>query len=438
MLDFSKAKKIVENIDPLRLNGKVLQSVGIVMESQGPSCRVGELCRVRSLDRENEILAEVVGFRGERTLLMPLGERSGIELGSEVIALGKEMKIKVGEDLLGRVLDALGRPMDGKGPIEGETEYPLDREPPPPLDRKPIREVLPLGIKAIDGVLTCGKGQRVGIFSGSGVGKSTLLGMIARYAQSDVNVIALVGERGREVKEFIEKDLGEEGLRRSCLVVATSDKAPLLRIKAAFCATAIAEYFRDKGKDVLFLMDSVTRLAMAQRELGLAVGEPPTTRGYTPSVFTLLPRLMERTGNSQQGSITALYTVLVEGDDMNEPIADAVRAILDGHIVLSRNLSFEGHYPSIDVLQSVSRLMPDITDKRQQHMAQKLREVLATYREAEDLINIGAYERGSNPRIDYALAMIDRVREFLRQEIEESFSWEETQALLFQLFEGEE
>jgi flagellum-specific ATP synthase len=369
---------------------------------------------------------------------MPLGERSGIELGSEVIALGKEMKIKVGEDLLGRVLDALGRPMDGKGPIEGETEYPLDREPPPPLDRKPIREVLPLGIKAIDGVLTCGKGQRVGIFAGSGVGKSTLLGMIARYAQSDVNVIALVGERGREVKEFIEKDLGEEGLRRSCLVVATSDKAPLLRIKAAFCATAIAEYFRDKGKDVLFLMDSVTRLAMAQRELGLAVGEPPTTRGYTPSVFTLLPRLMERTGNSQQGSITALYTVLVEGDDMNEPIADAVRAILDGHIVLSRNLSFEGHYPSIDVLQSVSRLMPDITDKRQQHMAQKLREVLATYREAEDLINIGAYERGSNPRIDYALAMIDRVREFLRQEIEESFSWEETQALLFQLFEGEE
>jgi len=437
VLDFSRVKRIVEDIDPLRLNGKVLQSVGIVMESQGPSCRVGELCRVRSLDRENEILAEVVGFRGERTLLMPLGERNGIELGSEVIALGKEMKIKVGEDLLGRVLDALGRPMDGKGPVEGETEYPLDCEPPPPLDRKPIREVLPLGIKAIDGVLTCGKGQRVGIFAGSGVGKSTLLGMIARYAQSDVNVIALVGERGREVKEFIEKDLGEEGLRRSCLVVATSDKAPLLRIKAAFCATAIAEYFRDKGKDVLFLMDSVTRLAMAQRELGLAVGEPPTTRGYTPSVFTLLPRLMERTGNSRRGSITALYTVLVEGDDMNEPIADAVRAILDGHIVLSRKLSFEGHYPSIDVLQSISRLMPDITDEKQQQMAQKLREILATYSEAEDLINIGAYEQGSNPRIDYALTMIDRVKKFLRQEVGESFSWEETQAFLSQLFEGE-
>ncbi len=435
MFDFSKAKEIVENIDPLRLNGKILQSVGIVMESQGPSCRVGELCRIRARDKESEILAEVVGFREEKTLLMPLGERNGIELGSDVIALGKEMKVKVGKGLLGRVLDALGRPMDGKGPIEGETEYPIDCEPPPPLHRRPIKEVLPLGIKAIDGMLTCGKGQRVGIFAGSGVGKSTLLGMIARYAQSDVNVIALVGERGREVKEFIEKDLGEEGLRRSCLVVATSDKAPLLRIKAALCATAIAEYFRDEGKDVLFLMDSVTRLAMAQRELGLAVGEPPTTRGYTPSVFTLLPRLMERTGNSQRGSITALYTVLVEGDDMNEPIADAVRSILDGHIVLSRKLSFEGHYPSIDVLQSISRLMPDITDKEQQQRAQKLREILATYSEAEDLINIGAYERGSNPRIDYALEMIDKVRNFLRQEVEKSFSWEETQALLSQLFE---
>ncbi|MGB9553488.1 MAG: FliI/YscN family ATPase, partial [bacterium] len=376
----------------------------------------------------------VVGFRGERTLLMPLGEKNGIEMGSEVVALGKKGKIRVGDGLLGRVLDALGNPIDGKGPVEGETEYPLDNEPPSPLERRRIVEVLPLGIKAIDGILTCGRGQRVGIFAGSGVGKSTLLGMIARHAQSEVNVIALVGERGREVKEFIERDLQEEGMKKSCVVVATSDKAPLLRIKAAFCATAIAEYFRDRGKDVLFMMDSVTRLAMAQRELGLAVGEPPTTRGYTPSVFALLPRLMERTGTSGKGTITALYTVLVEGDDMNDPIADTARSILDGHVVLSRKLSFEGHYPAIDILQSVSRLMPEITEESHQRLAQRLREVLAVYREAEDLVNIGAYERGSNPRIDYALSMIDRVKAFLRQGIGEHFSFEETLSQLRALF----
>ncbi|MEN3186381.1 MAG: flagellar protein export ATPase FliI [Atribacterota bacterium] len=434
MIDLRKLTQKIEDLDPLRLNGKVLQSVGVVVEAQGPACRVGEICKIRSLDGENEVLAEVVGFRGERTLLMPLGEKNGIEMGSEVIALGKRGKIKVGEGFLGRVFDALGNPIDGKGPVEGEAEYPLDNEPPSPLERKRIREVLPLGIKAIDGILTCGKGQRVGIFAGSGVGKSTLLGMIARHAQSEVNVIALVGERGREVKEFIERDLQEEGMKKSCVIVATSDKAPLLRIKAAFCATALAEYFRDQGRDVLFMMDSVTRLAMAQRELGLAVGEPPTTRGYTPSVFALLPRLMERTGTSGAGTITALYTVLVEGDDMNDPIADTARSILDGHIVLSRKLSFEGHYPAIDILQSVSRLMPDITEEAHQHLAQRLREILAVYREAEDLVNIGAYERGSNPRIDYALSMIERVKAFLRQGIGEYFSFEDTLRELFELF----
>ncbi|MCS7241158.1 flagellar protein export ATPase FliI [Candidatus Caldatribacterium sp.] len=434
MLDVAKIRQRLKEIETLRVNGKVVQSVGIVIEAQGPSCRVGDICAIRSREGEREVLAEVVGFRGERTLLMPLGDRNGIELGSEVIALGRRGGVKVGMGLLGRVLNALGEPIDGKGPFEVEGEYPLECDPPNPLSRRRIRDILPLGIRAIDAVLTCGKGQRVGIFAGSGVGKSTLLGMIARRAQSEVNVIALVGERGREVKEFIERDLQEEGLRRSCIVVATSDQAPLLRIKAAFCATAIAEYFRDKGKDVLFMMDSVTRLAMAQRELGLAVGEPPTTRGYTPSVFTMLPRLMERTGNFAQGTITALYTVLVEGDDMNDPVADTVRSILDGHIVLSRKLSFAGHYPAIDVLQSVSRLMPDITTHRHQAMAQKLREVLAVYQDAEDLINIGAYERGSNPRIDYALSMIDRVREFLRQGIEEPAPFEETMRRLEELF----
>lgn len=436
MIDWKKLIQKLEEMDSLRINGKVLQAVGVVIEAQGPVCRVGEICTVRSLSEEKEVLAEVVGFRGERTLLMPLGERNGIEMGSEVIALGRKGNIKVGVALLGRVLDALGNPIDGKGPIEGEVEYPFDREPPSPLERQRIKEVLPLGIKSIDGILTCGKGQRVGIFAGSGVGKSTLLGMIARHAQSEVNVIALVGERGREVKEFIERDLQEEGMKRSCVVVATSDKAPLLRIKAVFCATAIAEYFRDQGCDVLLMVDSVTRLAMAQRELGLAVGEPPTTRGYTPSVFALLPRLMERTGTSKKGTITALYTVLVEGDDMNDPIADTARSILDGHIVLSRKLSFEGHYPAIDVLQSVSRLMPEITTPDHQRWAQKLREILSVYQEAEDLVNIGAYKHGSNPRIDYALSMIEKVKTFLRQDIGEHFSFSETLSLLEELFQG--
>ncbi|MDI3530362.1 MAG: flagellum-specific synthase [Candidatus Atribacteria bacterium] len=436
MLEIKRLKAKLESIDTLRLNGKVQRAVGIVIESKGPACKVGELCQIRSLDTQSEILAEVVGFRDAQTLLMPLGERNGIEPGSDVVALGKELRVRVGEELLGRVIDGLGKPLDDRGCIEGQDEYPLDNEPPNPLQRKRISEVLPMGVKAIDALLTCGKGQRVGIFAGSGVGKSTLLGMIARNAQSDVNVIALIGERGREVREFIEKDL-KEGLSKSCVVVATSDRPPLQRIKAAFTACAIAEYFRDQGKDVLFLMDSVTRLAMAQRELGLAIGEPPTTRGYTPSVFALLPRFFERLGTSHQGSITALCTVLVEGDDMNDPVADTVRGILDGHIVLSRKLSFEGHYPAIDILQSISRLMPDITSKEQQRAAQKVREILATYREAEDLINIGAYQRGSNPRIDYALEKIEAVKAFLRQDVEEAFTYDMTLQLLFNLFEVE-
>ncbi|MDK2896261.1 MAG: flagellum-specific synthase [Candidatus Atribacteria bacterium] len=434
MFEVELLKKKINELNPLRLNGKILKSVGIVLESQGPSCPVGEVCQIRSSGRETGILAEVVGFREDKTLLMPLGERNGIEPGSEVISLGREVTVRAGRGLLGRVLGALGEPIDGRGPLEWEREYPLEQEPPNPLERKRIDQVLPFGIRAIDGALTCGKGQRVGIFSGSGVGKSTLLGMIARNAKSDVNVIALVGERGREVKEFIERDLGEEGLKKSCLVVATSDKAPLLRIKAAFSATAIAEYFRDQGLDVLFMMDSVTRLALAQREVGLAVGEPPTTRGYTPSVFTLLPRLMERMGTSSRGTITALYTVLVEGDDMNEPIADTVRGILDGHLVLSRKLSFAGHYPAIDVLQSISRLMPEITTPEHQAVAQKLRQVLAVYQEAEDLVNIGAYEPGSNPQIDYALRMIQPVNQFLRQGVWEKVDFQGTLEQLFALF----
>ncbi len=434
MFEIGRLKARLNSIDTLRLNGRVQRAVGIVIESKGPSCKVGELCQIRSLDMQSEILAEVVGFRDAQTLLMPLGERNGIEPGSEVVALGKELRVRVGEGLLGRVIDGLGNPLDDRGYIESQDEYPLDNEPPNPLQRTRISEVLPMGVKAIDALLTCGKGQRVGIFAGSGVGKSTLLGMIARNAQSDVNVIALIGERGREVREFIERDL-KEGLNKSCVVVATSDRPPLQRIKAAFTACAIAEYFRDQGKDVLFLMDSVTRLAMAQRELGLAVGEPPTTRGYTPSVFALLPRFFERMGTSQKGSITALCTVLVEGDDMNDPIADTVRGILDGHIVLSRKLSFEGHYPAIDILQSISRIMPDITSKEQQRAAQKVREILATYREAEDLINIGAYQRGSNPRIDYALKKIEAVKAFLRQDVEEVFAYDATLEFLFGLFD---
>ncbi|NPV53694.1 MAG: flagellar protein export ATPase FliI [Firmicutes bacterium] len=429
--------RLLKSVDPIKAVGRVTQAIGLVIESRGPRARIGELCRISNTRRDGETgwtWAEVVGFREEKVLLMTLGDRNGIEPESEVVATGRSLSVKVGPGLLGRVIDGLGNPIDDRGPVDWEDEYPIEQLPPDPLSRKRIQEPLALGVRAIDGVLTCGKGQRVGIFSGSGVGKSTLLGMIARNTTADVNVIALIGERGREVREFIEKDLGDEGLARSVVVVATSDKAALVRLKGALLATAIAEYFRDMNKDVILMMDSLTRFAMAQREIGLAIGEPPTTRGYTPSVFSLLPRLLERSGTSSRGSITGLYTVLVEADDMNEPIADAARSILDGHIVLTRELAAANHYPAIDVLGSVSRVMVDITSKEHQAAAGRLRDVLATYKEAQDLINIGAYVAGSNPKIDYALSVLDEVNAFLKQDIYEKAGYTETVEWISRIF----
>ncbi len=391
---------------------------------------VGETCEISYKRNAEPVLAEVVGFRDSKVLIMPLGELEGIGAGSDVVAHGAPLEIGVTDHLLGRVLNGLGRPIDGKGTIVADNRAVITAAPPPPLSRRRVTEPLSLGIRAIDGMLTCGKGQRAGIFAGSGVGKSTILGMIARNTAADVNVIALVGERGKEVRDFIERDLGEEGLRRSVVVVSTSDQPALVRIKAAFVAMTIAEFFRDQGLDVMFMMDSVTRFAMAQREVGLAIGEPTTTRGYTPSVFALLPKLLERAGTSERGTITGLFSVLVDGDDMNEPVADAVRSILDGHIVLSRQLASANHYPAIDVLQSVSRVMPDVTDSNQYSAASAIRDILATYREAEDLINIGAYVPGSNARVDHALSKIEAVRHFLKQGIYETSSFENTVAQL--------
>lgn len=396
-----------------------------MITSEGPRVRIGEVCLIETQTGER-VRAEVVGFRESKVLLMPLGEMDGIAPGADVIATGRVLEVQVGPELLGRVLGGLGQPIDGKGPLAAREFYPIHNPPPDPLLRNRIKQILPTGIKAIDGLLTCGRGQRVGIFSGSGVGKSTLLGMIARNAASDVNVIALIGERGREVREFLEKDLGEEGLARSIVVVATSDQAPLIRVRGALVATAIAEYFRDQGKDVLLMMDSVTRFAIAQREIGLATGEPPTTRGYTPSVFALLPRLLERSGTSQKGSITGLYTVLVEGDDMNEPIADAVRGILDGHIVLARELAAQAHYPAIQVLGSISRVMDDLIEPEHRRAAQRVREMLATYEKSEDLIKIGAYVSGTNPQLDYAIEHREAVLSFLRQDVNECYPFAET------------
>lgn len=414
----------------MRERGKVRQVIGVVIESRGPVVAVGETCRVRYKRTAEPVLAEVVGFRDDNVLIMPLGELSGIGAGSEVEALGKPLEIGVTDRLLGRVLDGLGHPMDGLGRIFAESRAEVIAAPPPPLSRRRIKEPLSVGIRAIDGLLTCGKGQRVGIFSGSGVGKSTVLGMIARNTSADVNVIALVGERGKEVRDFIERDLGEAGLRRSVVIVATSDQPALVRIKAAFVAMTVAEYFRDQGLDVMFMMDSVTRFAMAQREVGLAIGEPTTTRGYTPSVFAQLPRLLERAGTSRRGTITGLFSVLVEGDDANEPIADAVRSILDGHVVLSRRLAAANHFPAIDVLASVSRVMPDVVSENHMSAASAVRDMLATYRDAEDLINIGAYVAGSNPRVDLALSKIEGMRHFLRQGIFESSDYERSVAQL--------
>ena len=421
-------QKIVE-VNPVNRGGQVEKVVGLTIEAQGPPSFVGEICSFETLSGQ-KVMGEVVGFREGKVLLLPLGEMEGIGPGTPVLALDQTLTTPVGEGLLGRVLDGLGRPLDGQGKLKTTDCYPLMASPPNPLARARIKTPLSLGVKAIDGLLTSGQGQRLGIFAGSGVGKSTLLGMIARNSDADINVIGLIGERGREVKEFIEKDLGPEGLARSVVVAATSDQPALVRIKGAYTATAIAEYFRDQGANVLLMMDSVTRFALAQREVGLAVGEPPATRGYTPSVFALIPKLLERSGTAEQGTITALYTVLVEGDDMNEPVADTVRGTLDGHIVLSRALAHENHYPAIDILASVSRLMIDLASAEHQKAAALLRELLAVYTANEDLINIGAYVQGSNPRVDLAIKMYPGIKRFLRQAVQDSFSLEQTVELL--------
>jgi flagellum-specific ATP synthase len=416
-INWQKYNELVRKTSTLRVMGKVSQVIGLTVEVRGIKAALGELCQVYN-NGSSPIPLEVVGFRNDTVLAMPLGELRGIAPGSLVAATGSSFSVMVSKDLLGRVLDGLGRPLLG-GELQSGDLRPADNVPINPLKRRRIEKVLPTGIKAIDTLLTCGEGQRVGIFSGSGVGKSTLLGMVARQSEADVNVIGLVGERGREVGDFLERDLGEEGLRRSVVVAATSDQQALVRIKGALVAATIAEYFRDQGLKVLLMMDSITRLAMAQREVGLAIGEPPATKGYTPSVFAMLPRLLERAGIVGDGSITGFYTVLVEGDDFNEPVADAVRGILDGHIVLSRRLAAKNHFPSIDVLDSVSRLMPDITSDEHRRLAGRIKDLLATYREAEDLINIGAYVDGSDPKVDEAKKSIDKINAFLRQDIAE-------------------
>ena len=423
----------LDNIDFIRLNGLIAKAIGIVIESRGPDVSVGDLCEIKYRGRSTSLYAEVVGFNEDRVLLMPLGELADIGPGCDVIAVGQKLSVRVGPGLLGRVLNGLGDPIDDKGPIMAGDTYPLYAKPPHPLLRKPVSTPLPVGVKAIDGMLSLGRGQRIGIFSGSGVGKSTLMGMMVRNTEAEISVIGLIGERGREVGEFLERDLGSSGLKRSVVVVATSDQPPLVRLKAALTATAIAEYFRDKGKDVLLLMDSITRVAMAQRDVGLAIGEPPATRGYTPSVFAFLPKLLERAGAGERGSITRIYNVLVEGDDMNEPVADTVRGILDGHIVLSRKLASRGHYPAIDVLKSVSRVMPNITSPEHLEAARRVRELLAVYEDAEDLVNIGAYKPGSNANIDWALKYLNEVLDFLYQPVEGHFSFDETVKKLISL-----
>ena len=401
--------------------------IGLIVESCGPAARLGTVCDIHPKGAVRPIAAEVLGFRDNKVLLMPLEEMRGIGPGCLVTARQDRAVVPVGRALLGRVVDGLGQPIDNKGPIASEDQYSIYADSLNPLKRMRIREPLDIGVRAINGLLTIGCGQRMGIFAGSGVGKSILLGMMARNTAADVNVIALIGERGREVNEFIEKELGEEGLKRSVIVVATSDHLPLIRLRGAYIATTIAEYFRDQGHDVLLMMDSVTRFAMAQREIGLALGEPPTTKGYTPSVFTLLPRLLERAGTSGgRGTITGLYTVLVEGDDTNEPIADALRAILDGHICLSRDLAMQNHYPAIDVLASISRVMDDVVHPAQLESARAFKSLLATYKKAEDLINIGAYVSGSNPKIDLAIRMIDPINTYLNQSVAERVRFEES------------
>ncbi len=414
--------------------GKVVKIVGLTIESVGPEAKLNDLCRIMIDKNKNiSVMAEVVGFREKRLLLMPFESVEGIGVGCIVENTGHPLSVLVGDAVLGHTLDGIGRPTD-VAELDLPYEYPVEAAPPDPMEREIISEVLPLGVKAVDGLITIGKGQRIGIFAGSGVGKSTLLGMFARNTKADINVIALIGERGREVREFIERDLGDEGMKRSVVVVATSDKPALIRNKAAKTATAIAEYFRDQGKDVLLMMDSLTRFSMAQREIGLASGEPPVTRGYPPSVYSEMPKLLERAGTSDKGSITGLYTVLVDGDDFNEPITDTARSILDGHIMLSRKLGHKNHYPAIDILQSISRVMSAIVTKEHKEAAGKLKNVMATYSEAEDLINIGAYKSGSNKEIDYSIRKIDAVNAFLRQQTDEKFLFDDEIEILKQLF----
>jgi len=434
-IDFEKYKKLINKNYYTKL-GKVLNVVGLTIESAGPDAKLADICYIYPEGKsEKGIMAEVVGFKEGKTLLMPYESTEGISVGNLVENTGAPLMVACGEFLLGKTLDGLGRPTDESVLLpEDAPTYSVENMPPDPMKRAIIDEVLPLGVKAVDATITVGKGQRIGIFAGSGVGKSTLMGMFARNTTAEINVIALIGERGREVKEFVERDLGPEGMKRSIVVVATSDKPALERKKAPLTATAIAEYFRDQGKDVLLMMDSLTRFSMAQREIGLATGEPPVTRGYPPSIYAEMPKLLERAGRSDKGSITGLYTVLVDGDDMNEPITDTARSILDGHIMLNRKLAHQFHYPAIDVLQSISRCMSAIATKEHKQAAGKLRNVLATYSEAEDLINIGAYKRGSNSKIDYAIEKIDATNQFLMQQTDENITFEDSVQMMEELF----
>ncbi|WP_075980927.1 flagellar protein export ATPase FliI [Bacillus massilinigeriensis] len=435
-----KLADVIEQIDSInsfKKYGRVKRVVGLMIESQGPESSIGDVCYIHAghKNRKRIIQAEVVGFKDENILLMPYTAINDISSGCLVEATSKPLEVKVGMGLIGNVIDSLGNTLDGSLLPKGMSSVPTEQNPPNPMTRPPINEPIEIGVRLIDSLLTVGNGQRVGIFAGSGVGKSTLLGMVARNSKADLNVIALIGERGREVREFIEHDLGPEGLKKSIVVVATSDQPALMRIKGAFTATAIAEYFRDKGLNVMMMMDSVTRVAMAQREVGLAIGEPPTTKGYTPSVFAILPKLLERTGRNQKGSITAIYTVLVDGDDMNEPIADAVRGILDGHFVLDRNLANKGQYPAVNVLKSVSRVMNNIVPDEHRYTAEKLRDMLSTYINSEDLINIGAYKKGSSKDIDDAIRLYPEIISFLKQRTEEKVTMQESVQALYQLME---
>lgn len=423
----------IDQIDPVVVRGRITDVVGLLIKSSGPATSVGNVCYILNKEDKKIGEAEVVGFNKESTLLMPLGTIDGLQPGDTVVSTGRPLTVKTGDALLGRILDGLGNPIDKKGPIKSATDRPTTSEVPDPLSRKRITDVFETGVRAIDGGLTIGEGQRMGIFAGSGVGKSVLMGMIAKNCRADVNVIVLVGERGREVREFIERDLGPEGIKRSVVVVATSDKPALIRLKATMVAATISEYFRDQGKRVMFMCDSVTRLAMAQREIGLTVGEPPASKGYTPSVFAMLPQFLERAGNSDKGSITALYTVLVEGGDMDEPIADATRGILDGHILLSRDLAHKNHFPAIDLLQSISRCQKEIIDGAHDMHVGKLRDIMTVYRDNEDLINIGAYEKGSNAKIDAAIDLTPHINSYLKQGINEFATFEEAKINLIQL-----